>query len=108
MVKTAILIASALLFAMTGCGNKPTNKEIENKLLQDYVCKETAKVNDLKILKTKETESTGGPHIFIYTVSGVIEWPNGCTEKATNTPPGSKEKFNRLVTLYKSDDGKWE
>jgi hypothetical protein len=107
MVKTALLFVSSLL-VLTSCGNKPTEKDIEKKLLQNYVCSEAAKVNKLKILKTEETKSTGGPHIFNYTISGEIVWPEGCTEKATNTPPGTKEKFRRMVTLYKADDGKWE
>jgi len=97
-----------LLLLLAGCGSKPAQKDIEKKLLQNYVCSETAKVSRMKILKTEETQSTGGPHIFNYTITGEIEWPEGCTDKATNTPPGSKEKFSRIVTLYKSDDGKWE
>ena len=74
----------------------------------EYVCAETAKVNNLKILKTKETESTGGPHIFDYTVSGEVEWPNGCKEMDKNTPAGTKEKFEKQVVLSKTEDGKWQ
>ena len=107
MVKPALIWISSIV-VFTSCASKPTEKDIENKLLQNYVCNETAKVNKLKILKTEETKSTGGPHIFNYTISGEIVWPDGCTEKATNTPPGTKEKFRRIVTLYKSGDGKWE
>ena len=108
MIKFAQYIAVAALLTLIGCANKPSQKNIEKKLLQDYVCKETAQVNKLKILKTEETRSTGGPHVFTYSVTGEVEWPDGCKEMGTNTPAGSKEKFNRLVTLYKSADGGWE
>lgn len=107
MVKVALFVAAATIF-MTGCADKPTHEDIEKKLLQDYVCKETAKVNNLKVLKTEETKSTDGPHIFTYSITGEVVWPDGCKEMGTNTPTGTKEKFNRLLTLYKSDEGKWE
>jgi hypothetical protein len=108
MVKAALCIISFTILAISGCADKPSQKDIEKKLLQDYVCRETATVNHIKILKTAETKSTGGPHIFTYTITGEVEWPGGCRDTSTNTPPGTKEKFNRLLTLYKSDDGKWE
>ena len=108
MIKFAPYIAVAALLTIIGCANKPSQKSIEKKLLQDYVCKETAQVNNLKILKTEETRSTGGPHVFTYSATGEVEWPDGCKEMDTNTPAGTKEKFNRLVTLYKSADGEWE
>ena len=73
----------------------------------EYVCAETAKVNNLKILKTEETESTDGPHVFNYTVRGEVEWPNGCKEK-TNTSAGTKEKFEKKVVLSKTNDSNWQ
>jgi hypothetical protein len=107
MSKAACLIAVfAILIA--GCASKPSKQDISSKLLLDYICNEKARVNDLKILKTEETESTGEPPIFRYTISGEIEWPDGCTESGSNTPPGTKEKFKRLITLYKTHEGKWE
>ena len=74
----------------------------------DYVCAETAKVNNLKILKTEETESTDAPHVFRYTVSGEVEWPEGCKETSTNTSAGTKEKFEKQVVLAKTEDGNWQ
>ena len=100
-----LLLISIVQFS---CSDKPTRDYITRKLLSTYVCKENAKVNGLNILRTEETKSTGGPHIFRYTVSGEIEWPNGCKERQGSTPPGTKEKFNRLLTLYKSGNGEWE
>jgi hypothetical protein len=97
-----------IFFALPGCSGKPSKEDITHKLLQQYVCADAAEINNLKILRTEETESTNGPHIFRYTVSGEVEWPKGCAENGTSTPPGTKEKFERLLTLYKSDDGRWE
>lgn len=108
MAKLALIISSAFAFVVTGCSDKPSHTDIEKKLLQDYVCKETAEVNNLKILKTTETKKTGGPHVFTYSITGEVEWPNGCNDMGTNTPPGTKEKFNRLLTLYESEKGNWE
>ena len=108
MHKANSSITCLVLFFLYSCSGKPSEKDITAKLLQQYVCAGAAEVNNLKILKTEETKSTGGPHIFRYTVSGEVEWPNGCTEKGTNTPPGTKERFERLLTLYKAEGGGWE
>ncbi|HYO22463.1 MAG TPA: hypothetical protein VER36_08650 [Flavisolibacter sp.] len=109
MAKTIKLFSGLLLLTcICSCNSKPSEKDISKKLLLEYVCNETAKVNNLEILKTEETESTGQPPIFHFTVRGEVEWPNGCQEFGSNTPPGTKEKFERLVTLYKTDEGKWE
>jgi hypothetical protein len=98
----------AILLSFCSCGGKPSKSDISRKILLDYVCNETAKVNNLKILRTEKTESTGEPPMFRYAVSGEVEWPDGCTESGTTTPPGTKEKFERLVTLYQSDEGQWQ
>src|SRR5687767_7986998 len=96
------------LLLLSSCSGKPTREDITRKLLEQYVCKDAAEVNNLKVIKTEETRSTGGPHILRYTLSGEVEWTKGCMESGTNTPPGTKEKFERLLTLYKADDGSWE
>jgi hypothetical protein len=106
--KSFFLLQVSLVICFCSCSNKPSEKDISKKLLLDYVCNNTAKVNDLKILQTEETKGTGQPHMFRFAVRGEIEWPNGCAEPGTNTPPGTKEKFERLVTLYKTDEGNWE
>ena len=108
MAKGLPLLVILIVLFLLSCSSKPSKEDISRKLLSTYVCKENAKVNDLKILKTEETNSTGGPHIFRYTVSGEVEWPGGCKENETNTPPGTKEKFNRLLTLFKTGEGNWE
>ena len=106
--KLSFLLSAVLTVCLYSCSSKPSEKEISQKLLLDYVCRETAKVNHLKILRTEKTESTGQPTIFHFSVSGEVEWPTGCTEFGTNTPPGTKEKFERLVTLYETENGSWE
>ena len=109
MTKAILALPSLfLLLSIGSCTGRPSEKDISKKLLLDYVCNETAKVNGLKILKTEKTESTGQPPIFHFTVQGEVEWPDGCQEFGSTTPPGTREKFERLVTLYKTDEGNWE
>ncbi len=76
------------MFSWSG---KPSEKDINKKILLEYVCAETAKVSDLKILKTEETGSTGNPPVFRYTVSGEVAWLDGCTEMGPNTTAGAKK-----------------
>ena len=104
----SILLCLTCTFLLYSCSRKPSEKDISKKILIEYACAETAKVNNLKILKTKETESTGGPHVFDYTVSGEVEWPDGCKEMGTNTPAGAKKKFEKQVVLSKTEDGLWQ
>ncbi len=96
---TAFFLFVLVTGLLLSCSRKPSEKDISKKILLEYVCAETGKVNDLKILKTEETESTGNPTIFRYTVRGEITWPDGCTEMGTNTSAGAKEKFKKEVTL---------
>ena len=109
MTRTASFIFySLLILLLAGCSAKPSEKDISRKLLLDYICNETATVNNLKILSTEKTEITGEPVVFRYSIRGEVEWPDGCTEAGSNTPPGTKEKFERLITLYQTGEGKWE
>ena len=104
----AALVFSFLVAILIGCADKPTQADMEKKLLQNYVCPDKARVKELKVLRTEETKSTGGPHLFRFTVRGEVEWPTGCNQTGTITPAGTKEPFERLLTLYKSDKGQWE
>ncbi|MDB5206024.1 MAG: hypothetical protein JWR72_1099 [Flavisolibacter sp.] len=97
-----------LIALLTGCSGKPSKKDISKKILQEYVCAETAKVENLKILKTERTESTGIPPVFRYTVRGEVAWSGGCSERGTKTTAGTKEKFEKLVILYKTEECNWE
>jgi hypothetical protein len=103
-----VLVCLTSIALLYSCSGKPSEKDISKKILMEYGCAEIAKVNNLKILKTKETESTGGPHVFNYTVSGEVEWPEGCKEMGTNTTAGTKEKFERQVVLTKAEDSNWQ
>ncbi len=105
---TALFLSVFVTCLLLSCSGKPSEKDINKKILLEYVCAETAKVDDLKILKTEETESTGNPPIFRYTVTGEVAWPDGRTEMGTNTAAGAKEKFKKEVTLAKTDDGDWQ
>lgn len=98
-------ISTLFLF---GCKNKPSDKDIAKKILIEYTCAETAKVNSLEIVKSSPTTSIFGFKGYEYIVSGEVEWPTGCTEFGTALPAGYKEKFdNKRVVLIKSDDG-WQ
>ena len=99
------LIAIAFLLS---CNSKPSNAAIEKKILLEYTCAETAKVNSLQVIKSEPTTSLLGFKGFEYLVSGEIEWPSGCTDFGMAMPSGYKEKFeNKTVVLIKSDEG-WQ
>ena len=88
--------------------NTPSNKDIEKKILIEYTCAETAKVNSLEIVKSSPTTSLFGFKGYEYIVSGEVEWPTGCTEFGTSLPSGYKEKFdNKRVVLIKGEEG-WQ
>jgi hypothetical protein len=105
------ILSSCLLFAIIffcSCKSKPSQEDISKKILFEYVCPENAKVNNLKIINTKKTESLFGLPALQYTVSGEVEWSRGCDEAFGNLPAGYKEPFdNKIITLVKSDDG-WQ
>jgi hypothetical protein len=105
------IITSCLVFAVfcfCSCKGKPSEADISKKILLEYVCPENAKVNSLKITNTKETESLFGLPALQCTVSGEVEWLNGCDEAFGNLPAGYKEAFsNKTVTLVKTDNG-WQ
>ena len=103
-----VLVCLTSISLLYSCSGKPSEKDISKKILIEYVCAETAKVNNLKISRTEETESTGGPHVFNYTVSGEVEWPEGCKEMGTNTPAGAREKFEKKVVLSKKEGSNWQ
>jgi hypothetical protein len=90
------------------CKSKPSQEDISKKILLEYVCPENAKVDDLKIIDKKETQSIFGLPALQYTVSGKVEWARGCDEAFGNLPAGYTEAFDRkIVTLVKSDNG-WQ
>ncbi len=103
-----ISLFAFIAFSFCSCKSKPTEQDISKKILLDYVCPENAKINGLKVLDTKETQSLFGLPALQYTVSGEIEWSNGCDEAFGNLPAGYKEAFDRkTVTLVKNDNG-WQ
>jgi hypothetical protein len=102
---TLICCLSLLIFY--SCKRKPSDSDIERKILMEYTCFETAKVNALEIVNSKDAEAISGATGYEYTVSGEIIWPNGCNEFG-NVPPGFTEKFqNKKVFLIKVD-GNWQ
>ncbi|HVF80756.1 MAG TPA: hypothetical protein VM884_02440 [Flavisolibacter sp.] len=109
MIKTTAFFFPLLTIVfLCGCSGKPSEKDINKKLLQEYVCGETARVNNLKIVRTEKTESTGNPPVFRYTVRGEVIWPEGCAETGATAISGKKEKFTKVVTLIKTEEGTWQ
>jgi len=108
-MKTVLIYSLTFIsFWFCSCKSKPSEEDISKKILFEYVCPETAKVSNLKVLDTKETQTLFGLPALQYTVSGEIEWSNGCDEAFSNLPAGYKEKFDhKMVTLVKGDKG-WQ
>jgi len=109
MMAKRLLVACLITFLfICSCNNKPSSADIEKKVLLEYTCAETAKVNSLQIVKTSPTTSIFGLKGYQYLVSGEVVWPSGCTEYGTSVPAGYKESFeNKMVVLIKSDEG-WQ
>ncbi len=103
-----ILFAVVITLFFFSCKSKPSHADIEKKVLLEYTCAETAKVNALEIIKTSPATSIFGLKGYEYLVSGEVEWPSGCTEFGTALPSGYKEKFeNKTVVLIKGEEG-WQ
>ncbi len=101
-------ICSLFIIFLYSCSSKPSNADIEKKVLLEYICPETAKVNNLKIESSKDAESILGMKGYQYTVSGEVIWKDGCNEFGSGIAPGYTEKFaNKSVTLIKTDQG-WQ
>ena len=94
--------------SFSACSGKPSEQDIKDKILLGYLCPESARVNDLTILKTEETKGTDNPHVFTYSVRGEIEWPDGCKLMGSGIQAGTKEKIEKTVTLTKSGNGRWQ
>src|SRR5450631_4080682 len=108
MNKNLLFVYFISIVFFCSCKNTPSNKDIETKILIEYTCAETAKVNSLEIVKSSPTTSLFGFKGYEYIVSGEVEWPTGCTEFGTSQPSGYKEKFdNKRVVLIKGEEG-WQ
>jgi hypothetical protein len=108
MAKKLLFVYTITLLFFWSCNNKPSNADIEKKVLLEYTCAETAKVNSLQIIKSSPTTSILGFKGYEYLVTGEVEWPSGCTEFGTAVPAGYKEQFeNKRVVLIKSNQG-WQ
>ena len=106
-MKKLMLWVLPLTALFCSCSGKPSEKEITEKILMEYICADKAKVDGLKILNTEETKNLIGKPAYRYAVTGEVEWPEGCTEFGSRLEPGRKESFEKTVTLSKGDDGEW-
>lgn len=106
-MRMLFIIFSGLLFCCS-CKSKPSEEDISKKILLEYLCPGNAKVENLKVIQTKVTESVFGFPALQYTVSGEIEWVDGCDETFGNIPAGYKESFkNKIIILVKTGSG-WQ
>ncbi len=108
MNKNLLFVCVISMAFFCSCKSTPSHKDIEKKILIEYTCAETAKVNSLEIVSKSPTTSLFGYKGYEYVVSGEIEWPTGCTEFGMALPSGYKEKFdNKRVVLIKGENG-WQ
>lgn len=108
MARTLPVLMLFLIAGIVACNSKPSENDIKKKVLLDYVCAETAQVNDMKIVSVKDAESIFGLKGYEYQVSGEIEWTNGCRQFGAGLPPGHKERFeDKRVFLIKGEDDVW-
>lgn len=108
MFKRIILGSSLALVILSSCGGgKPSNSDIEKKIVMEYTCPETAEVRNLNIVDTKDAEGISGAKGYEYTVSGEVVWPKGCNEFGT-VQPGHSEKFENKHVFLIEADGKWQ
>jgi len=107
-MKLKIIAGCCFIIALCSCNNKPSEKDISNRVLDEYVCRETAEVTSLSILDSKETKTFLGGPAYQVVVSGEVYWPTGCGEFGTNIPSGYREKFERkTLTMVKDQEGDW-
>ncbi len=105
------ILGSLAILSVVGfysCASKPSEKEIKQKILLEYICRETAEITTLNIEKTEKTETIFGKPAYKYTVKGVVEWPKGCTEFGTRVEPGRTEEFEKTVFLAENLEGDWQ
>jgi hypothetical protein len=108
MKKISVCSIVLSLLLLGACNTKPSDKDIKNKILLDYICAETATVNDLKILNTRDAVAIFGNKGLEYQVSGEVTWEKGCREFGSMLFPGHKERFeNKTVFLIKDNEGNW-
>ena len=60
MAEKLLLVCLTLLPLFYSCNSKPSNADIEKKILLEYACAGTAKVNSLQIIKSSPTTSLLG------------------------------------------------
>jgi hypothetical protein len=101
-----ILFYLLVVLLFCSCKSKPSDADIKRKILLDYTCPETVQVSFMQINNTEVATSFIGLKGYEYTVSGEVEWKEGCNDFGTNLPRGYKEKFaNKKVILIKGEEG---
>jgi hypothetical protein len=107
MRKTIFFTCLISLIVLYSCKGKPSDSDIKKKILMEYTCPETSKVNSLNIISTKDAEAISGVPAYEYVVTGEIIWPKGCNEFG-NMPAGHVEKFENKHVFLAKVDGNWQ
>lgn len=109
MKRILVFCSLITLLLFCSCKSKPSNDDIKKKVLAEMPCSENAKFTDFKVVKSGDEETAMGVTGIEYTVSGEVEWPEGCTFLGSQLPAGHKEKFdNKSVVFIKNEqDKKW-
>ncbi len=106
-MKKGSLLFPLWALMLASCSSSPSESDIKKKILLEYVCMETADIENLKVLDKKDAETISDAKGYEYTVSGEVVWNAGCQESLRPTPAGYKERLeNKKAYLVKSE-GEW-
>jgi hypothetical protein len=96
-MKKAIFFTCLIsLIVLYSCKGKPSDSDIKKKILMEYTCPETSKVNSLNIISTKDAEAISGVPAYEYVVTGEI------------MPAGHVERFENKHVFLAKVDGNWQ
>ncbi len=88
------LVVCSVLF-LASCSSKPTSKEISKKILLEYVCAETAEVNNLKIENTEETKNLMGKRHIVILYPAKLNGQKAALNSEQDLSPEPKNLFKR-------------
>src|SRR6476620_12588261 len=107
MKKSSMYIILFAAVFVVGCSTGPSDEAIKKKILLEYVCMETAAVENLKVIGKKQAETISDAKGYEYSVSGEVVWKEGCQEAIRPTPPGYREKFENKKVYLVETEGEW-
>lgn len=103
-----VYMVSLAMAILVSCTTKPSEQDIRKKLLEEYVCPESAVIRHFEIVQHDEINSDKGERVQRYLVRGQVEWPGGCTDQGFDIPAGRQEGFEQTVFLTEDRNGRWQ